>query len=97
MKQNRDMFYSDFNYGGSTFPNTMNMQPNVFSGNTNMMAAGPNVSVPNAMPYYENNNNLEARVDKLERQVKRLESKISGLENKTNIPDVEVNSSMYMI
>lgn len=95
MKQNRDMFYSDFNYGGSTFPNMGG--PNMFSGSSNMMVAGPNVNVPIEPNQMYNNNNLEVRVDKLERQVKRIETKISNLENNSNVPDVEVNSSMYMI
>ncbi len=98
MKQNRDMFYSDYSYGGNTLPNNMGMPgPNMYSGNTNMMAAGPNVTAPGMMPYYDNNNNLEARIDKIERQVKRLETKVSNLENNSNTSDVEINSSMYMI
>lgn len=118
MKQNRDMFYSDYNYGGYTtpMPNMMMQQapnivnqsanmistPNMFNQSANMMASGPNIAVPfnnNEQMMYQNND-IESRISKLEHEVKRLESKVTKLENEisiNNTPDVEVNSSMYMI
>lgn len=100
MRQDRDMFYSDYNYGGyiNQTPNMMmgpnvmgqnsNMisSPNIFSQNTNMMAAGPNVALPMMNNSYTNNiiDNYEDRISKLERNIKKLESRVSKLESQTN-------------
>lgn len=115
MKQERDMFYSDYNYGGYVTPNpnmnmnmmapnmyTQNMNmvssPNMFNGSSNMMAAGPNVTLPQNINYETNTNDYENRISKLERDVKKLESRVNKLESEINpTTDIEVNSSMYMI
>ena len=95
MKDNRDMFYSDFNYGSTNFNNGI---PNTFLANGNMMASGPNVMMPNnqIMPYNNYDNNIEARLDKLERQVREMQTKLSNIEAITT-KDIEINSNMYMI
>ena len=85
------MFYSDFNYGTTNFTNGI---PNMFAANGNMMASGPNMTIPPMA--YNNDNNIEARIEKLERQVRKLETKVSNLETNST-KDIEVNSNMYMI
>ena len=92
LKQDRDMFYSDYNYGG--YINQMAPNPNMYSANTNMFQT-PNMfnasgnmmsSGANILPNLNSNvyNEYENRISKLETEVK-------------SNTDVEVNSNMYMI
>ena len=89
MKENRDMFYSDFQTGGYINPYN---NPNMMNG----FMQQPNMN--NAM-YYDNTNYMENRILKLERQVKRLESRVTRLENLSgnSIDDFSSTNDMYMI
>lgn len=112
MKQNeRDMFYSDYNYGSFTSPpmapnmyagsqmsvgSNMFMQPNMQNNNT--MMPNPNMGAYSPNEYMDNS--LEQRVSRCERQIKALNNKVVKLENDLNqagINDIEVNSNMYML
>lgn len=89
MKENRDMFYSDYQASGFINPNMMNgFNPGLMNIPNNM-----NNNLYNDTSYTEN------RILKLERQVKRLESRITRLENLSGntIEDFSSTSDIYMI
>lgn len=105
MKQDRDMFYSDYNYGGYVTPNPyMNMMgpnmyqqntnmissPNMFNANSNMMAAGPNVVLPNTPNM---NINTNENVDNYESRISKLERDVKKLESRVNKLESEINPS----
>lgn len=112
MRDNRDMFYSDYQAGGLINPmNNMNGFGNNFNPNFNAYSyqgfnTGPgvqptpttNMNIPNN--YYDNSNYMENRILKLERQVKRLESRVTRLENLSGNGFEEISTTttdMYMI
>lgn len=94
MKDNREMFYSDYQASGYISPYNNNM----------MNGMNPNFN-NGFMPYnnqYMNNtdyNYYENRLLKLERQVKRLESRVTRLENLSgnSLDDITSTNETYMI
>lgn len=98
--KNRDMFYQNVNQGYNN-PG-MFIPPSGYNINTQMQAYGPNVNPymyqnPNMtneqMGYYDENNELNERINKIERQIKNLDSRVQKLENVSN----ETNDNIYMI
>lgn len=98
--KNRDMFYQNVNQGYNS-PG-MFIPPSGYNINTQMQAYGPNVNPymyqnPNMtneqMGYYDENNELNERINKIERQIKNLDSRVQKLENVSN----ETNDNIYMI
>ncbi len=98
--KNRDMFYQNVNQGYNT-PG-MFIPPSGYNINTQMQAYGPNANPymyqnPNMtneqMGYYDENNELNERINKIERQIKNLDSRVQKLENVSN----ETNDNIYMI
>ncbi len=111
MKDDRDMFYSNYGYAGMPNP-MMGMNPNMMIPN---MMMNPNMGYPSSnQGGYANTNqgmnsvnasnlysDIENRLTKVERQIKRLDQRVSRLEapysnNTTNIYN-EPDSNMYMI
>ena len=95
MKDNRDMFYSDYQMGGYMYPsNMMNMIPNMIPNN--------NYQTPNNYSNQNSNydsNYFENRLLKLERATKRLESRVTRLENLSGntVDDISSTDNLYMI
>lgn len=96
--KNRDMFYQNINQG-YTNPGML-VPPSGYNINTQMQAYGPNMNQfahPNIteeqMGYYNNNNELDERLNKIERQIKNLDTRLQKLENVSN----ETNDNIYMI
>lgn len=106
-KNNRNLFYSDYQAGGFAAPNMMNNQgmgmqgmpgqPSGYMMNNNYMSYGPN-ALPEQYNNYgdENTNNYELRLTKLERQIRKLESRVSKLETNTEVID-DTTNNLYMI
>ena len=99
--KNRDMFYQNVSQGYSN-PG-MFIPPSGYNMNTQMQAYGPNIMNPNMynnpnitneqMGYYDENNELNDRINKIERQIKNLDTRVQKLENVSN----ETNDNIYMI
>ena len=89
MNQDRDMYYSGYNYGFGPVPG--------------MMPNNSNNSMPNNSNNYMSNLNqdLKNRVNRLERQIQRLEQRITRLEtpyqNNNYTINNEPDSNMYMM
>lgn len=112
MRDNRDMFYSNYQAGGFQEPNfipvqPMPQQPSGYNLNQNYQAYGPNV-----MPMPVQNQNMsnnsantyvdeyDQRITKLERQIRRMDQRLRKLENSnlSNIDEeINIDSNMYMI
>ena len=93
---NRDMFYQNINQGYNN-PG-MFIPPSGYNMNSQIQAYGPNIyNNPNLtgeqMGYYDENNNINERINKLERQIKNMDARIQKLENASN----ETNDNVYMI
>lgn len=111
MRDNRDMFYSDFQTGGFVNPVNMNpqimgnnMMPNAFAYGVQGFNTNPGNKIdpmiyPQNNLYYDNSNYMDNRVLKLERQVKRLESRVTRLENLSgnSLDDITTTDNLYMI
>ncbi len=111
MRDNRDMFYSNYQAGGFQEPNFIpapQMQaPSGYNINANYQAYGPNVMpMPNQTTGGINNNNnyideYDQRITKLERQIRRIDQRLRKLENAGVINNVDeeinIDSNMYMI
>lgn len=55
-----------------------------------------NQNIP--IPFMNQNNELEIRLNKMEKQIKKLEQRISRLENPTNYNQyIEPDNSIYMM
>lgn len=109
MRDNRDMFYSNYQAGGFQEPNFIPAGPmggpSGYSLNQNYQAYGPNV-----MPISNQNNvstgnnsyidEYDNRITKLERQMRRIDQRLRKLENAgiTNLDEeINIDSNMYMI
>ena len=102
MKDNRDMFYSDYQAGGYMYPNNMNPNMNMYSGYSMGNQVPQNIPVynnPNTNNNYYDANYLDSRILKLERATKRLESRVTRLENLSGntIDDLSSSDNLYMI
>jgi len=108
MRDNRDMFYSNYQAGGFQEPNFMPMpmgQPSGYNINQNYQAYGPNVMPIGNQGNVNNNNNsyideYDQRITKLERQIRRIDQRLRKLENSgiANIDEeINIDSNMYMI
>lgn len=108
MRDNRDMFYSNYQAGGFQEPNFMPagpmMQPSGYNINNNYQAYGPNVMPMNNQNNIGTNNTYvdeyDGRITKLERQIRRIDQRLRKLENAgiTNIDEeINIDSNMYMI
>lgn len=112
MRDNRDMFYSNYQAGGFQEPNMMMqnnmipMQPQGYNINQNYQAYGPNV-MPNMM---QNNNIMsntgtntyvdeyDQRITKLERQIRRIDQRLRKLENSGTLEEeINIDNNLYMI
>ncbi len=93
--KNRDMFYQNINQGYSN-PG-MYIPPSGYNINQQMQAYGPMYQNPNMtgeqMGYYDENNEINEKINKLERQIKNLDTRVQKLENVSN----EANDNIYMI
>jgi prefoldin subunit 5 len=56
------------------------------------MYQNPNI-INEQMGYYDENNEINEKINKLERQIKNLDTRIQKLENASN----EINDNIYMI
>lgn len=111
MRDNRDMFYSNYQAGGFQEPNMMMAPPQGYNMTQNYQAYGPNV-----MPINNMNGNMgmqntgnnsyideyDQRITKLERQIRRIDQRLRKLENSSTIEEINIDSNnidtnMYMI
>ncbi len=98
--KNRDMFYQNVNSGynnpGMFIPPSgynMNSQIHAYGQNINpYMYQNPNI-INEQMGYYDENNEINEKINKLERQIKNLDTRVQKLENVSN----ETNDNIYMI
>jgi len=104
MKDNRDMFYGNYQTGGFTEPNFMPMQgPSGYNMNASYQAYGPNVMPNNNVPnnnmiYGTNTNDYDERITKLERQIRRIDQRLRKLENAGSIDeDITIDNNLYTI
>ena len=92
MKNNRDMFYQNYNQGAYAPPQVI--PPSGYNINSQYQAYGPNV-VPQQMENYSNyDNNFEERLSRVEKQIRNLDSRLQKLESTTQVTETE---SIYMI
>ena len=97
----RDMYYSGYNYGGFTplnqMPNQMpSMMPNQMTVNPNQMP----MTMSNNTYASSQFNDMTERISRLERQVKRLDQRLTRIEtpyaNMNNL-NSEPDNDMYMM
>lgn len=110
MRDNRDMFYSNYQAGGFQEPNMIMTPPQGYNMTQNYQAYGPNVMpinnmVPNQMGTTNSNNYIDEydqRITKLERQIRRIDQRLRKLENSGTMEEINIDSNnidtnMYMI
>lgn len=112
MRDNRDMFYSNYQAGGFAEPNVIVTPPQGYNISQNYQAYGPNVMPINNMngaPNMNNMNNMnntnntyvdeyDSRITKLERQIRRMDQRLRKLENAGVVEEeINIDSNLYMI
>lgn len=74
-------------------PNERDMYYNTYGYSS--ILPSPMMNNQNQLPYMNQNNELESRLNRIERQIKRLDQRISRLENPNGYNDTD--NSMYMM